>query len=291
MDIKQIIKEKRPNLSKQSISTYASILKNLHSKVFPGDEFSIEDFEYTQDVLDYLKDAPPRNRKTILSALVVITDLPEYREQMLSDIEDYNEEESMQIKNKKQVNSWITSNDIKNVFDHYRQNAMHIYKKKNLEASDLQQIQNFIILCLLSGVFIPPRRSKDYVEFKIKNINKDTDNYLDKSNLVFNTYKTAKTYGRQTVEIPRELKTILNKWIKVNPTDYLLFDTNMSKMTNVKLTQRLNKIFDKNVSVNQLRHTYLSERYHETINTTNKMKKDMSMMGTSILQEKVYIKS
>ena len=35
----------------------------------------------------------------------------------------------------------------------------------------------------MSGIYIPPRRSLDWTEFKIKNIDKAEDNYLDKINL------------------------------------------------------------------------------------------------------------
>ena len=156
---------------------------------------------------------------------------------------------------------------------------------------DYQTIQNYIILCLLGGVYIPPRRSKDYVDFKIKNIDKSKDNYLIKNKLVFNSYKTAKTYGQQEIIVPPELLKILRKWIKCNPTDYLLFDSNKHQLSNVKLNQRLNKLFDhKKVSTNALRHTFLSEKYQSTIKANNDMAKDMKDMGSSTIQERVYIK-
>ena len=169
-------------------------------------------------------------------------------------------------------------------------NVNTLYKKKTLNNTDLQDIQNYIILCILSGKYIPPRRSKDYVDFKIKDIDKDKDNYIEKKNMVFNSYKTAKTYQRQELPIPPELMKILNKWIKINPTEYLLFDSNGKKLTNVKLTQRLNKIFGKKASVNQLRHTYLSDKYQDTIKLNKDMADDMKAMGSSRSQEAIYIK-
>ena len=42
---------------------------------------------------------------------------------------------------------------------------------------------------------------------KIKNIDKSKDNYMNKNKLVFNSYKTAKTYGQQELEIPEALQT------------------------------------------------------------------------------------
>ena len=83
----------------------------------------------------------------------------------------------------------------------------------------------------------------------------------------------------------------MNKWIKINHTDYLLFDTNDNALSNVKLNQRLNKLFDhKKVGVNQLRHTYLSDKYQSSIDTNNEMANDLKNMGSSMIQEKIYIK-
>jgi len=150
--------------------------------------------------------------------------------------------------------------------------------------NDLQTIQNYIILCLLGGIFIAPRRSLDYTEFKIKSINKDDDNYLDKNELVFNKYKTAKFYNEQRVAIPKELKSILTKWVKTNNSDYLLYDSNGSKLTSVKLNQRLNKIFGKKASVNLLRHSYLTDKFGDEIERSKKMSNIAEDMGTSSAQ-------
>jgi integrase len=128
------------------------------------------------------------------------------------------------------------------------------------------------------------------VDFKIKNIT-ENDNYIDKKNLIFNSYKTAKAYGRQTLPLPVKLKNILNKWISINPTDYLLFDVNMNPLTNVKLNQRLNKIFgDKKISVNALRHTNITEALGEHKAQQKKAKKLMTDMGSSASMIDTYYK-
>ena len=290
--IKDYIKEQRPNLSKQSISTYTSILKNLYIKVFgDGDDIDIKKFSDTDKILEHLKTLEPNKRKTVLSALVILTDKKEYRDQMLNDIQSYNEEQHTQEKSDKQNASWVEGSEIKQLIDTLWKEVNLIYKKLLFTMHDYQTIQNYIILCLLGGVYIPPRRSKDYVDFKIKNIDKSKDNYLIKNKLVFNSYKTAKTYGQQEIIVPPELLKILRKWIKCNPTDYLLFDSNKHQLSNVKLNQRLNKLFDhKKVSTNALRHTFLSEKYQSTIKANNDMAKDMKDMGSSTIQERVYIK-
>ena len=225
-----------------------------------------------------------------MSSLVVITDNKEYRELMLDDIKDYNKAEAKQEKTQEQADNWIEKDDIEKIYKMLDKNAKLLYKKETISPSDFQDIQNFIIMSLFGGFYIPPRRSKDYVNFKIKNIDKKTDNYIEKNELVFNSYKTAKTYGEQRVEIPKELKTILNKWIKVNPTEYLLFDISFNKLSNVKLNQRLNKLFGKKVGVNMMRKSYLSGKYGDLIDKKNELTKDFKDMGSSTLQENIYIK-
>lgn len=288
--IKERILENKPNLSKQSISTYTSILKSLHNKVYKNEEVKLEDFNNVKKILEFLEELEPNKRKTVLSALVVLTNKKEYREQMLKDINQYNEDQHSQVMNEKQSESWVETDDVKRLAKILEKEVKLIYKKENKNIHDLQTIQNYIIICLLGGLYIPPRRSKDYVEFKINNINKEKDNYMTKNTFVFNNYKTAKTYGQQIVEVPTQLLNIIKKWLKINPTDYLLFDSNKKQLTNVKMTQRLNKLFDKKVSVNQLRHTYLSDKYQGTIDVNRELAKTMKDMGSSIIQEKVYIK-
>lgn len=288
--IKEEIIKNKPNISKSSVTTYLSILKNLYINVFKDDKFDMDKFDNADKILSSLKDLEPNKRKTILAALVVITDNKKYRDQMMKDIEEYKSNESKQLKSDKQTDSWVDTSEIDEIFKVMEQVVKHLYKKKDLSMTDLQEIQNYIILCVLSGKYIPPRRSKDYVDFKIKDIDQEKDNYISKKFMVFNSYKTSKTYQRQEIAIPADLMKILNKWIKVNPTDYLFFDSNGKKLTNVKLTQRLNKIFGKKASVNQLRHTYLSNKYQDTIKLNQDMADDMKAMGSSRSQEKIYIK-
>jgi len=290
-NLKEYISKKRPTLSKSSLTTYASILKNIYKRVFGDGELDFKKFDEVDDVMKYLKDIPANRRKTMLSALVIITDKKPYRDLMLEDVRTYNAEIHKQIKSETQQDNWVETDDVKKVFDELKSNADLLYKKKNLTQTDLQQIQSYILMALLGGMFIPPRRSKDYVDFSIKDIDKDTENYLDKNKMVFTSYKTAKTYGTQMVDVPPPLKKILTKWISVNPTKYLLFDTNMNKLSSVKLNQRLNKIFgEKKIGINALRHTYLTDKYGETIKTNNALANDMSQMGSSMGMANTYIK-
>jgi integrase len=289
MELSEYIKHKRPTLSASSIVTYTSILRSLYFKVFHSKDIDTKKFDDSKIILEYLKDVPANKRKTTLSALVVITDNDKYRHQMNDDVKEYNRDISTQEKSPSQEASWMKTDEIKKVFDTLAKHAMLLYKKESLSTTDLQDIQNYILVALLGGIFIPPRRSLDYTNFKIKNIDPEL-NYLEKKTMVFNSYKTAKLYGKQVIEVLPPLLKILKKWISINPTEWLLFDSKGHKLTPVKLNQRLNNIFGKGKSINAIRHCYLTDKYEDTIKINQDLNTDMKQMGSSMGVSKNYIK-
>ncbi len=298
MSLKEFLKDKRSSLSDSSINTYSSLLRSLYKRIWDGN-VDPKKFKDTKKVMEALKDVPPNKRKTTLSALVIATGEDAYRDMMLNDIKLYNQQISKQEKSEQQEKNWVTQDEVKAKYMELQRRALKLYKGGNPSNSELQEIQNFIILALLSGVNIPVRRSKDFVDFKIRNINKDQDNYIsdDAKELVFNSYKTAKHYGTQKIKLPTILRNILKKWIQVNPSDYLLIDSRLhplggveSNSTNgaVKLNQRLERIFNKKVGVNGLRHSILTDKFGDQ---DDEIKKTMRDMGSSAAQLTTYVKN
>lgn len=291
--LRETIQLARPHLAKSSVQTYHSILSNLYHKVFPEDkEIDTEKFGDTKKILDFLQGISPEKRKTTLSALYILSKNPAYKEHMMSDIQKYNEKVEEGEPNESQQKEWKSPEELQKMFEKYRNTANLLYKKEALSANDLQEIQNYILICLYGGFFIPPRRSTDYCEpFRIKNIDKQKDNYLDKNTLHFNTFKTAKFNDpeQKTVTVPPQLGLTLKKWIAHNPTEYLFFDKRGNPLNNTKMNQRLNLIFGKGISVNALRKFYLTNKYGEYNQMKEDISKDMKSMGSSIAQTDHYI--
>lgn len=295
--IKEELKKKRPNLSENSVKAYVSTLKNLYKKVYGNEEIDIKKFDNQKDFLTHLKNIDGNKRKSILSALVVICDKCDmYKELMLKDAKQYNDEQEENQKTENQKNNWITQEQVKQIYMIYSTEANKLLKLKPelLNMGQLQTIQNFIILCLTAGIFIPPRRSLDWCLMRFKSYS-NKDNYYDKKKFVWEIYKTAKFYKKQDMEVPMTLKTILNKWIKLidGKTDYLLFDSNYNPLSSVKLNQRLNKIFEEygKISVNMLRHSYITEKYlDKPMPTVKEIKQTAEDMGHSMTQALEYIK-
>lgn len=288
-DISSVLKENRPELSPSTLKTYTSILKSLGKRVF-GDEMKLKDFEKWEKVVEDLKDKPVTSRKTALSALFVLTGLQKYNQLMRDGIEEYKNDVSKREMSDKQKEAFKSQDQIKEIVEEYKKRAELLYKKSGRNVKDVQDIQDYIILALTSGVYgIPPRRA-EWVKFKVQNINPDADNYIrDGKEFVFNTFKGSEKKGTQVLAIPLQLRKILKKWLMINPTDWLLHDVKGDALNATKLNQRLTKIFGKGFAINGLRHSYLSSKYQDTIKLNEDMAEDMQKMGSSTAQQNIYI--
>ena len=280
MDLKDFIAKKK-DLSEGSVKTYFYSLRALHKAVFGDKPIELEDFD-NEKVYDYVK---KHNPKVTVAALYFITDNPLYNELMKHNIQKQLAETAKQVKTDKQEANWLETQEINDIYDKLAKQVPRLYKE-----GDLQEVQQYILLSLLGGKFIEPRRAKDYYDFKIKNIDKEKDNYLEKGVLHFNSFKTAKSHGHETIDVPKPLMTILRKWIKNNPTDYLLFDRNEKPLTAVTVNQRLNKIFGKQASINMLRHSYLQGKFGDDIEKVKDIKQTFKNMGSSIHMFENYLK-
>ena len=302
--IRSLLKENKPSLSDSSLKTYASTLVQLYKNL--TDDFSENTYDPSvlsnkKTVLKFLNDpdnkrnTPPK-RKSILSSLVVLTEDETFRKEMNKDIEKYKDEIDKQEKTPAQKESWVTKEEIETKYKELERFAKNWYRRNpkpsHSSFEDLQKVQNFIIVAILGGIYISPRRSKDYVNFKIRNVNTESDNYMERNSFIFNSFKGSDTKGQQRVQVPPKLRYIIEKWKQYNPTDHLLFNANFNPLSNVTLNQRLNHIFDnRKVAINQMRHTYLTE-LHKTkeFDTVVEQKKVMKDMGSSVGMISTYVK-
>ena len=151
-------------------------------------------------------------------------------------------------------------------------------------------------------VLIPPRRDMDYSQMTV--INKEPDdtefNYLvvDKHNIpskmIFNVYKTAKFYGQQVIKVPKTLQTVLKKYIDLYQVknNKPLFPTHGGTHYK-KISELISNIFklysDKHITINGLRHSYISDFLAKNPSTAQK-KKVATAMANSILVQMDYNK-
>lgn len=285
--------EKRRKLNPNSVKTYVSILFNLHKSLATDDDEK-ENLKWFNDekvILEHLKERSPKVRKTILSALFILTGNDEYRKIMINDCKIVNDDYKQQKKNPKQEEGWIDINDIMKIYEEHLNRFKDIFQKKTM--GSYSEIMDYLLLGLLGGVSgLPPRRSLDYAQMKIKNYDTKKDNYYKAGKFYFNIYKTVDTYGTQVVDVKSlapELNANIMKWIKSDPTDYLLFSTNKNPLTSPQITRMLNRIFGKRTSTDLLRHIYLTDKY-KNVPALEEMEKRASEMGHSLNTSMEYIK-
>lgn len=286
--IKETITKNRPTLKDNTINSYTSILKSMYKMIYPDDKnIDITKYQDTKTFNEYLMNNFDASvRKAYFNALVVLTENDEYREQMMLDVEETKNMKSDNTMTEKQQENQVTKKEIDALLRVLKQDVKLIYKNKSYTPTNLLTIQNMILLNLFSK--IEPRRSKDYWMFKIRNIDDKNDNFLDGDEMVFNSYKTAFSYGTQRIKLPITLLRMIKKYIAVIPSDqnYLFFTVTGKPMNSTLLNQRFNSIFcGRHVSVNSFRHAFLSEKYQSYID----LKDSFHKMGSSMSNADTYI--
>lgn len=216
--------------------------------------------------------------------------------------EDNDKENPTHKKTDKQDKNWITWNEVEEIKTELHNKVKSV--GKTISKNQYELILQFFILSLYTD--IPPRRNKDYLDMVIvKKYNDNMSNernYLSKSDnkLIFNKYKTSKTYGQQIIDFSdnAELKKATELYLKYHPlmkgrmgknkTVSLLVNYNGSPLNQINsITRILNKIFGKNVGSSMLRHIYLSSKYGEDL---SEKQEDAEAMGHSNATQKEYIK-
>ena len=288
-ELENAIRERRPNLSTKSVNTYVSTLKNLPFKVMNVIDIELYWFDENVDrILDYLKDIEPSKRKSILSAIFVLTNNEIIHKQMLLDTNLVNESYRNQKKSPSQEKNWIDWENVLNFHQQLTKDVFILFKKKIISPEDFIKINDYVLLSCF--VLIEPRRVMDFALMKLRNYDLKTDNYVLKDKImIFNQYKTAKQYGQQSIEIPKELQTIIKKWKQINLHDNLFVSSNFKPMSSSQITKRLNNIFGKNISANILRHSYLTHKY-QNIPSLKSMQQTAKNMGHSVETALEYIK-
>jgi len=300
MSITESLKEARPSLSEGSLKTYTSIIKNVGKQTeldLSTPEAVIANYEA---ILAHLNPLKASIRKTKLACLIVFISKTEGNEKateamrkiMMSDKTETEEEDQKQELTPRQEEGWLPWKEVLERYHVLEKDANRLWKKPSLDKSEFHHLQTYVLLSCL--VLLPVRRSLDWVSFKLRNEDKEKDNYLayDKRKpvFVFNDFKTKRTYGQQRVPIPTKLATILRKWSEVSPHDSLLMNYNQKgPMNQTQLSVLLHQFFSKPISTSLLRHIYLTH-LHENTPGLKQMTETATTMAHSITQQLEYVK-
>ena len=289
---------------------YIKHLYNLnHKKPFTSLAF-LKKIDNIKDILDkYAKSTQLGMLGGILGVLVNFKDKSGYKSlhtkysNLLKEIKEENEKENpVNEKTDTQDKNWIEWQEVQEKKDNLKEEIDSF--GKTISQKQFDKVLQFFILSLYTD--IPPRRNKDYLDMVIvKKYNDkmpDDKNYLsiDDKHLIFNSYKTSKTYGKQIIDYSdnKELRFAVSKYLIHHP----LVKGRMGKFTQIPLlvhyngsplnqinsiTRILNKIFGKKVGSSMLRSIYLSSKYKDDL---NEKETDAEAMAHSVSTQKSYIK-
>ena len=242
-------------------------------------------------VLEHLSTIKFNVRKTILSAVVCIskdqkTDIVScYRNQMIEDAQKYNSQEKENKMSDAQRANWIPWEDVVKLHEKLKEKVAWILKSDHTDRENLLELQKYVLLSCY--VLIPPRRAKDFTEMKFKDYDEKKDNYYHKGTFHFNDYKTARFYGEQLVKTPKTLELLIGRWIKKCPSEYLFADYEGKKLTSAGISKIFYSIFKKNISVNMLRHSYITDTLGPAIADLEEKAEEM---GHSVDVQRLYVK-
>jgi hypothetical protein len=293
-------KNNRPSISINSIKTYSGHIRNLAKKMDIKIDSPTDIFDNIDAVLKFYDDIPYTTRKAHISGLISFIDddskeskpaLEKLRSVLIKDVDQYKTYIDSQEKSMSQNENWIEWNEVIRRYKVFEKEVLPLWRLKpeDVNKGNYNKLQMFVLISCY--VLIPPRRALDLTAFKIRNVDETKDNYMKGKNFVFNNYKTSKTYGKNEVPIDTKLHSIIKKWMKVNTSDWLLNGANHKSkpISSPQLNNFLNNFFDKRVSVNLLRHSFLTHLYKDMPDLKD-MKETAEAMGHSVSQALEYIK-
>ena len=283
--IKEQLLENRPNLSASSVKTYTSTLANLLTKIPTINQNKLNVNMFTtkhKQIMKFMVDFSSSKRKSILSALYIVTGNMIYNEKMKEDMSAVYDDYKTQKKTAKEEKNWIEWEDVLQLHSTLTREAGSILLKPRINNAEINKLNRFILLSVYT--MIPPRRIQDMQLMQIRNYDSETDNHynIDTGDFVFHKYKTAGVYGSQTININgSKLQSFIEVWMDINDSDFLIVSErdHDSGVKGSNLTSMLNSIFDSNVSVSMLRKSFLSYTYKDI--DLLKMEKLATQMGHS----------
>jgi hypothetical protein len=312
------IKSKRPNIKDSSLNMYIKNLRKLNKEI--GDSSNVHSLEVLKEkskVDKFLETKAKSTKKNYYATIVVLLMTEENEDKDLIDkyrveMEDLDsslkEMQKSQEKTEKQKQNWASLEELQKVMKTYKReiDMKGLFKKENLTKSELDLIQKYVItsLYVLDPENNPPLRS-DYsmTVINIKDYNKMKDAELKQNYLVvrgqnkkffhLGEFKTQGKFDNKTIDVGKKLNTVLNKWLKVNPTKFLLFNRSLEMMTANQLTKAVKSAFsplNKNgLGISMIRHIVISTLYPPQ----NKEKQELAdkMLHSVEQQTNVYSKN
>ena len=316
LKLKNIMKETH-DLSDNSIMTYMSKLIAMNdNKAFNNLGF-LKDKDKIKEYINQYDNLNSRGNQytAILSALRTVKASSLYKalyEYYKNELNELRPEITQMKENnkmtKKENENWMSWKEVLEVRDELFKDIKPFINEKLISRNQFEKIKDYLILCLYT--MIEPRRNADYLNMyiQLKDNLKDDDvsdkNTINMMNdkITFRVYKNVKHMGVQMIDLPEDLKNVINYYIKHHPGNkekgvkpsliklFVNFDGAPQVSINF-ITKKLERIFKKRIGSSMLRHIYLTDKYgDEWFNLKEKMAESAEAMAHSPDVQKMYLR-
>ena len=311
------LKEKRPHLAEGSVNMYRGGIISLFKTV--NDKNSIKAFtnldwlDDSDKVSKDISDMPLQTQKILFQSASVFLDaqgkdelVKKYRAALFAVKKLHDKETEGQNKTVKEEENWCSWKSLEKVRNNYKQQVMNLglldakITPDKVKPSQMALFQKWVITSLYT--YQPPVRA-DYAmdilsqsEYDaVPDEEKSKNNYLvinkREKFFHFNKYKTHNLHGDKRVKVNKPMNAVLNKWLNVNKSGWLLLNIKKEPVNENQLGKAVTVAFEpcgKRIGINMLRKIYLTEKYqHEKA----EKKADADAMLHSVsTQQKEYVK-
>tara|TARA_B100000212_G_scaffold334261_1_gene304715 strand:- start:906 stop:1880 length:975 start_codon:yes stop_codon:yes gene_type:complete len=318
----ETLKESR-GVRESTLSTYKRLLNKLSNEII-GKDFDSADFLKSKfsKVKTFIEGLSSSRKKNYLSSILVALspkarkDPPKhfekvydkYSNMLINEQEKYNNQLKNREKNQKESDNWMEwseimkyqrklGNDIRKMG--YKQSTKEIKNKK-----DKDLIMQYLVLSLYTLGAVRRLEFADTEIIKFNDFNKLSEDEKDNNIylVVVSRNKKFFSFGKNTVKsktdenvkipVSKGLNSVLNLWLNVHNSKYLLLDSRGNKMSKNGLSKFINKIFKpfgKKIGASMLRKIKISHEFDpELLDKKAKLAKEMNHSVS--MQENVYLK-
>ncbi len=292
MDIFQILKNLKPDVKNNTIDSYVIKL----NKIYDGKPIKNFDLLLNADYIKKFLERFPKNtsKRTYLTPVLIILRDSHADSNALAVYEKMNQQYRLEYKNimddnvktETQEKNWMDWKSVLEIANKHIDEVAYFKDKKAIQNNKQKKQLDYALISALYTM-IPPSRL-DYMNMNVyKDKSPDElpsdENYIlmnkkQKMLIVLNSYKTEGKYGKKELIVPPKLKKMIKLYLKFN-------DKILDGVTENNLGKMIKKVFvkdDKALSLNMLRHIYISDKVNTKVLKKNKKVADSMGHSTSM---------
>ena len=286
------LKVKYPDKKDSTLRSYLNCYNKIKQNVFPDDDIDINDKD---KIFNFLNKEKINNKKVYLNGYIKCIKCFHCCDDELC--QKYNEKYFQYCKESEEFRQYKKPSEKEKDMSHNISFDKLTTKRNELKASIINKnlCSNHIKYLTLSlYTLYPPLRPSEWCSCKVyaraSRIKKLEDNYicLTTHKIVFNDYKTCKSYGKQEFKLPKELIQIIKEIRNLTQSKWLI-----PKIKNPKQhmsVDAFSKVLSRNCGCGAsfLRKLYISNKIDEGLNGEERKELSKRMLHSASTQILTY---